>query len=110
MGSIAPTAPFLIIHPHTKTMNYQEQLNPWVIHQLLPDLTRSVIMRFRRRNDAECYLRVMNHIRPNVHFAIAFEVNNVIETVTPTPKDTSKTKKAASKTKKTSVTKTFVPM
>jgi hypothetical protein len=104
-------------------MNYQEQLNPWVIHQLLPDLTHSVVMRFRRRNDAECYLRVLNHMRPNGNFAIAFEVNNVIETITASPaiaasttKGTSETTKSKAKTKdkaktaKNPISTTFVPM
>ncbi|HEY9621272.1 MAG TPA: hypothetical protein V6C78_12930 [Crinalium sp.] len=54
-------------------MNYQEQLNPWVIHQLLPNLTSSTIARFRRRTEAEAYLKVVQQMRPNVEFAIAFE-------------------------------------
>jgi hypothetical protein len=54
-------------------MKYQEQLNPWVIHQLLPDLTQSVVIRFRRRSEAEAYLRVIRQLRPKSKFAIAFE-------------------------------------
>jgi hypothetical protein len=54
-------------------MNYQEQLNPWVIHQLLPDLSQSIVMRFRRRNDAESYLKVIQQMRPKAQFTIAFE-------------------------------------
>lgn len=54
-------------------MNYQEQLNPWVINQLLPDLTRSLVMRFRRRVDAESYLKVVQQMRPQCEFAIVFE-------------------------------------
>jgi hypothetical protein len=54
-------------------MNYQDQLNPWVIHQLLPDLSQSILIRFRRRSEAEAYLRVLQQLRPKEKFAIAFE-------------------------------------
>jgi hypothetical protein len=56
-------------------MNYQEHLNPWVIHQLLPDCQQQAIARFRHRNDAEGYLKAMSQMRPNSKFAIAFDVN-----------------------------------
>lgn len=56
-------------------MNYQEQLSPWVIHQLLPDCQQQAIARFRHRNDAEGYLKAMSQMRPNSKFAIAFDVN-----------------------------------
>lgn len=54
-------------------MNYKEQLNPWVIHHLSADLTRSTVSRFRRRNEAESYLKVIQQLRPRAKFAIAFE-------------------------------------
>lgn len=57
-------------------MTYQEQLNPWVIHQLLPNLTSSTVSRFRRRNEAESYLRILQQVRPNVQFTITFETNS----------------------------------
>lgn len=60
-------------------MNYQEQLNPWVIHQLLPDLKRSMVMRFRRRVDAESYLKVIQQMRPKAQFAIAFETSSMLK-------------------------------
>jgi hypothetical protein len=56
-------------------MTYQEQLSPWVIHQLLPDCQQQAIARFRHRNDAEGYLKAMSQMRPNSKFAIAFDVN-----------------------------------
>ncbi|MGJ3250005.1 MAG: hypothetical protein ACFE0J_02570 [Elainellaceae cyanobacterium] len=55
-------------------MNYQEQLNPWVVHQLLPNLTQQTLARFRRRNEADAYLRVMKQMRPHLRFTVAFEV------------------------------------
>lgn len=63
-------------------MNYQEQLNPWVIHQLLPDLKRSLVMRFRRRVDAESYLKVIQQMRPKAQFAIAFETSSMLKAET----------------------------
>jgi hypothetical protein len=54
-------------------MTYQQQLSPWVIHQLQPDLTQSVVSRFRRRNEAEAYLKTIQRIRPTLNFAITFE-------------------------------------
>lgn len=54
-------------------MSYQDQLNPWVVYQLLPDLTRSIVIRFRRRNEAEAYLRVLSQLRPKVQFTLSFE-------------------------------------
>jgi hypothetical protein len=56
-------------------MNYQEQLTPWVVYQLLPDLQRQVVIRFRRRNDADSYLKVLQQTRPKADFVVAFETN-----------------------------------
>ncbi|MGG6298296.1 hypothetical protein ACQ4M4_28355 [Leptolyngbya sp. AN02str] len=54
-------------------MSYQHQLSPWVIHQLLPNLTRITIARFRNRAEAEGYMRVMGQLKPLARFAIAFD-------------------------------------
>ncbi len=56
-------------------MSYKDQLNPWVIHKLLPDLQRSTIQRFRRRNEAEAYLKLLRQTQPKNEYAIAFESN-----------------------------------
>jgi len=58
-------------------MTYQQQLSPWVIHQLQPDLTQSVVSRFRRRNEAEAYLKTIQRIRPTLNFAITFETTAI---------------------------------
>jgi hypothetical protein len=55
-------------------MKYQEQLTPWVIYQLLPNLDRQIVTRFRRRNDADSYLKVLKQTRPNTEFVVAFDV------------------------------------
>ena len=54
-------------------MSYQHQLSPWVIHKLLPNLKQSTINRFRRRNDAEAYLKVLKQSQPHAQFAITFD-------------------------------------
>jgi hypothetical protein len=54
-------------------MNYQNQLTPWVIHKLLPNLKQLSVSRFRRRNDAEAYLRVLQRSQPNERFEIIFD-------------------------------------
>jgi hypothetical protein len=53
-------------------MTYQDQLTPWVIYQLQPNLEPQIVTRFRRRNDADSYLKVLKQTRPNVEFVVAF--------------------------------------
>lgn len=54
-------------------MKYQEQLTPWVVYQVTSDLQRQVVIRFRRRNDADSYLKVLTQTRPNAQFIVAFD-------------------------------------
>ncbi|MCY7322158.1 MAG: hypothetical protein LH660_10280 [Phormidesmis sp. CAN_BIN36] len=54
-------------------MNYQEQLTPWAVYQTLPNLQRQLVIRFRRRTDADCYMKVLKQTRPQTDFVIAFE-------------------------------------
>lgn len=54
-------------------MTYQQQLSPWVIHKLLPNLTQLTVSRFRRRTEAEAYLKVLKQHQPNGEFAISFD-------------------------------------
>jgi xanthine dehydrogenase molybdopterin-binding subunit B len=58
-------------------MTYQQKLSPWVIHKLLPNLKQLAVYRFRRRHDAEAYLRVLQATQPHVKFAISFDVSDV---------------------------------
>jgi hypothetical protein len=55
-------------------MRYQEQLTPWVVYQLSANLDRQIVTRFRRRNDADSYLKVLKQTRPNAEFIVAFDV------------------------------------
>ena len=54
-------------------MSYQNQLTPWVVHKLLPNLKHLTINRFRRRPDAEAYLKVLTQSQPYAQFAITFD-------------------------------------
>ncbi len=54
-------------------MDYQARLNPWVVSKLLPNLKQLSVIRFRRRNDAEAYLRVLKEMQPQGDFAISFD-------------------------------------
>ncbi|MCA1995210.1 MAG: hypothetical protein LDL41_24650 [Coleofasciculus sp. S288] len=55
-------------------MTYFEQLHPWCIIRLLPNLQRRVVARCRRRNDAESHLQVLRRLMPTVPFVIVFDM------------------------------------
>lgn len=56
-------------------MSYQEQLSPWVVHKLMPNLQQAAVARFRHRNDAEAYLKLISQMMPHMRFAITFDVH-----------------------------------
>lgn len=53
-------------------MKYQAQLTPWVIYQVAAE-ERLPISRFRRRNDADAYMKVLQNTKPGVEFVVAFD-------------------------------------
>ena len=55
-------------------MSYQDSLHPWVIYQLLPNCQRLTVDRFRHRNEADNYLRVLQRLQPHAEYAIVFEM------------------------------------
>ncbi|EKQ69014.1 hypothetical protein OsccyDRAFT_1618 [Leptolyngbyaceae cyanobacterium JSC-12] len=57
-------------------MSYQQRLNPWVVNKLLPNLKQLPVSRFRRRNEAEAYLKALKQMQPQSHFALLFDVGN----------------------------------
>lgn len=57
-------------------MSYQQKLSPWVIHKMLPNLKQLAVIRFRRRNEAEAYLKVLQQMQPHARFALAFDIGN----------------------------------
>ena len=50
---------------------YSARLFPWSVIRLLPDCQRSVLARFRKRNQAEEYVRSVK--RANSDYAIVFD-------------------------------------
>jgi endonuclease V-like protein UPF0215 family len=55
-------------------MSYQDQLSPWVVYRQLPNLQRLEVARFRRRNDAEEYLKIVRRMLPQAQFEIVYDV------------------------------------
>ncbi|MBW4659835.1 MAG: hypothetical protein KME15_14260 [Drouetiella hepatica Uher 2000/2452] len=54
-------------------MLYSDQLRPWVVYRLLPNCQRLMMERFRNRNNAEDYVRIMRQMQPDAQFEIVFE-------------------------------------
>lgn len=58
---------------HPKDQTYYNRLHPWCIILLLPKLQRVVIGRFRRRNDAESHLKILQQMNPDAEYLIIFD-------------------------------------
>ena len=56
-------------------MSYSDQLRPWVVYRLLPNCQRLMMERFRKRNNAEDYVRVIRQMQPQAQFEIVFEAD-----------------------------------
>jgi|JI91814CRNA_FD_contig_81_919347_length_908_multi_4_in_0_out_0_1 hypothetical protein len=54
-------------------MKYQAQLTPWIVYQVESDSLRNPINRFRRRNDADAYIKVLRNTKPQCDFTVAFD-------------------------------------
>ena len=54
-------------------MTYFEKLHPWCLIRLLPNCQRIVVARFRKRNDADEHLRVLQRLVKNRTFVIIFD-------------------------------------
>ncbi len=55
-------------------MSYLDKLHPWCVVRHLPNLQNPIVARFRRRNDAEAHLQVLQRLMPNAEFSIIFDV------------------------------------
>jgi hypothetical protein len=55
-------------------MTYSERLHPWCIIKLLPNCQRIVVARFRKRNDADDYFRVLRQLVKEFTFVIVFDI------------------------------------
>jgi hypothetical protein len=54
-------------------MTYKDQLQPWCIVRDLPNLQRIVVVRFRRRSEAEAYLQVLRRLLPTTAHRLLFD-------------------------------------
>ena len=54
-------------------MTYFERLHPWCLIRLLPNCQRIVVARFRKRNDADEHLRVLQRLVKHRTFVIIFD-------------------------------------
>jgi hypothetical protein len=61
-------------------MNYQEQLSPWVVYQVVSDSERQLVQRYRRRNNADAYVKLMAQTQPHISFVVAFDAGSFIKT------------------------------
>jgi hypothetical protein len=59
---------------HPRAQAYYNQLHTWCIMQQCPNFQRAVIARFRKRNDAEDYLKALRRLAPNASYLLIFEV------------------------------------
>ncbi len=55
-------------------MNYKNKLLPWCIIRNFPNMHSQLIIRFRRRNDAEAHLQILRANNPNASYEITFDV------------------------------------
>jgi len=55
------------------SVNYQQQLHPWCIVRLLPNMQRLIVARCRRRSDAEAHLRLLRQQIAIADFTIIFD-------------------------------------
>lgn len=60
------------------SVNYQQQLHPWCIVRLLPNLKRLTVARCRRRGDAEAHLKLLRQ-QTAADFAIVFDPTPSLE-------------------------------
>lgn len=69
----SPAAPVFAapIHPYAQT--YHNRLHPWLIIRQLPKMQRSTVCRFRKRNEAEEYLKVLQRLSPDATYLIIFD-------------------------------------
>lgn len=66
-------------------MTYKEKLHPWCIVRPELDMPAKIIIRFRRRNDAEARMRILQANDPQAGYAIIFDVTPEVSDLTNSP-------------------------
>lgn len=54
-------------------MQYQAQLTPWIVYSVESETLRNPVSRFRRRNDADAYIKVLRNKKPDSEFMVEFD-------------------------------------
>jgi hypothetical protein len=54
-------------------MQYQAQLTPWIVYLVESETLRNPVNRFRRRNDADAYIKVLRNKKPDSNFMVEFD-------------------------------------
>jgi hypothetical protein len=57
----------------TAAFSYRKALHPWCVIRLLPQMQRSVVGRFRHRNEAEEFLTLLKRSNPDGDYLIVFD-------------------------------------
>ena len=60
--------------PDTAGSVYRARLFPWSVIRSLPDCQRLVLARFRKRNQAEEYVRSVRQVNSDWHCVIVFDL------------------------------------
>lgn len=56
-----------------KNRDYHQQLHPWCIISYLPKSQNTIVARFRRRNNAEDHMQVLQRMLPGAKYSIIFD-------------------------------------
>ncbi|MEQ9373006.1 MAG: hypothetical protein RIG63_28890 [Coleofasciculus chthonoplastes F3-SA18-01] len=66
---------------NSNQITYRQRLTPWAIAQLLPNMQRTIVGRFRSRSDADGHLRCLRQLIPHASFVVVFDPQPDEETV-----------------------------
>ncbi len=51
---------------------YRASIMPWCVVQLLSDAQRTIVARFRKRNDATAHLQALQRLHPRATYEVIF--------------------------------------
>lgn len=54
-------------------MTYREQITPWLVVRLLPEMQRQLLARFKNRSDAEGYAQTLRRSQPHAQIVVCFD-------------------------------------
>lgn len=54
-------------------MTYREQITPWLVMLLLPDLQRQLLARFKSRSDANGYAQTLRRSELHAQIVVCFD-------------------------------------